>query len=169
MRAPPMMAGMACQGGGWAGGRVGGGQGWRGGGGRDGAGRWGAPRAPSGAEAGHDPPPPAVKHTLHKHTSTNNTNNTNTTNTNTDAHKEGPPPPQNPGAPRARASGFALEHMTIVVPAAVAMRAAVSLVAMPPVPHCVPPLLVSAVREAMSSTTWIGTAAGSVFFGGLRR
>ena len=33
--------------------------------------------------------------------------------------------------------------MTMRVPAAVAMRAAVSLVAMPPVPHCVPRVLVS--------------------------
>ncbi len=38
-------------------------------------------------------------------------------------------------------------QMTMRQPAAVAMRAAVSLVAMPPVPHCVPLVLVSTWRE----------------------
>ena len=41
---------------------------------------------------------------------------------------------------------------TIVVPAAMAMRAAVSFVAMPPVPHCVPCVLVSAWSFTMSCT-----------------
>ena len=40
-------------------------------------------------------------------------------------------------------SGSAARQMTVEQPAAVAMRAAVSLVAMPPVPHCVPRVLVS--------------------------
>lgn len=38
-------------------------------------------------------------------------------------------------------------QMTMRQPAAVAMRAAVSLVAMPPVPHCVPLVLVSTWGE----------------------
>jgi hypothetical protein len=59
------------------------------------------------------------------------------------------------------ASGFALVQITRQQPAAVAMRAAVSLVTMPPVPHCVPVVLVSAVREEMSSTSWMGVAVGS--------
>lgn len=53
--------------------------------------------------------------------------------------------------------------MTMVVPAAVAMRAAVSFVTMPPVPHCVPVVLVSAVSRVMSSTTWMGLASGLVY------
>ena len=40
----------------------------------------------------------------------------------------------------------------MVVPAAMAMRAAVSFVAMPPVPHCVPCVLVSACSFTMSCT-----------------
>lgn len=60
-------------------------------------------------------------------------------------------------------SGFVLAQMTMVVPAAVAMRAAVSLVTMPPVPHCVPLLDVSAVSRVMSSTTWMGVALGSIW------
>lgn len=39
--------------------------------------------------------------------------------------------------------GSSALQMTMRQPAAVAMRAAVSLVAMPPVPHCVPCVLVS--------------------------
>jgi hypothetical protein len=35
-------------------------------------------------------------------------------------------------------------------------------VTMPPVPHCVPVVLVSAVREEMSSTSWMGVAVGSI-------
>jgi hypothetical protein len=60
-------------------------------------------------------------------------------------------------------SGFALVQITRQQPAAVAMRAAVSFVTMPPVPHCVPVVLVSAVREEMSSTSWIGVALGSIW------
>ncbi len=57
-------------------------------------------------------------------------------------------------------SGSADEQMTMLQPAAVAMRAAVSLVTMPPVPHCVPVVLVSAVRALMSCTSWMGVASG---------
>jgi hypothetical protein len=39
----------------------------------------------------------------------------------------------------------------------------VSLVTMPPVPHCVPLLDVSAVSRVMSSTTWMGVALGSIW------
>jgi hypothetical protein len=66
--------------------------------------------------------------------------------------------------PRPRTSGLVLAQITIVVPAAVAIRAAVSLVTMPPVPHCVPVVVVSAVRRVMSSTTWMGVAVGSIWF-----
>eukprot|EP00882_Tetradesmus_deserticola_P027159 GHRQ01030031.1.p1 GENE.GHRQ01030031.1~~GHRQ01030031.1.p1 ORF type:complete len:118 (+),score=38.23 GHRQ01030031.1:75-428(+) len=59
-------------------------------------------------------------------------------------------------------SGLALVQITRQQPAAVAMRAAVSLVTMPPVPHCVPVVLVSAVSEEMSSTSWMGVAVGSI-------
>jgi hypothetical protein len=51
--------------------------------------------------------------------------------------------------------------MTMVQPAAVAMRAAVSLVTMPPVPHCVPAEVVSAASCVMSSTTGMRRAEGS--------
>jgi hypothetical protein len=50
-------------------------------------------------------------------------------------------------------SGALELQMTMVQPAAVAMRPAVSLVAIPPVPHCVPRVDVSAVRREMSSTS----------------
>jgi hypothetical protein len=58
-------------------------------------------------------------------------------------------------------SGFALVQMTMQQPPAVAMRAAVSFVTIPPVPHWVPLVLVSAVREEMSCTSWMGVAVGS--------
>ena len=45
-------------------------------------------------------------------------------------------------------SGSDARQMTVEQPAAVAMRAAVSLVAMPPVPHCVPRVLVSTCQFA---------------------
>mmetsp|Transcript_3879 Transcript_3879/g.11039 ORF Transcript_3879/g.11039 Transcript_3879/m.11039 type:complete len:207 (-) Transcript_3879:1029-1649(-) len=51
-------------------------------------------------------------------------------------------------------SGAAADMMTTVTPAAVPMRAAVSLVAMPPVPHCEPsPSEVSTSRLVMSRTS----------------
>lgn len=59
-------------------------------------------------------------------------------------------------------SGSLLEQITIVVPAAVAIRAAVSFVTIPPVPHCVPAVVVSATSLVMSSTTWMGRAVGSI-------
>ena len=71
-------------------------------------------------------------------------------------------PATSPRMTAATASGSPLEQMTIVVPAAVAMRAAVSFVTMPPVPHCVPAVVVSAVSRERSSTTRIGVAVGSV-------
>jgi hypothetical protein len=64
-------------------------------------------------------------------------------------------------------SGTLELQMTMRQPAAVAMRPAVSLVAMPPVPHCVPAVLVSACRLARSCT-WVGRDgqgwAGGWFF-----
>ena len=45
-------------------------------------------------------------------------------------------------------SGSLARQMTVEQPAAVAMRAAVSLVAMPPVPHCVPRVLVSTCHSS---------------------
>ncbi len=50
-------------------------------------------------------------------------------------------------------SGSAARQMTVEQPAAVAMRAAVSLVAMPPVPHCVPRVLVS-TWPGKTASTW---------------
>lgn len=44
-------------------------------------------------------------------------------------------------------SGSEARQITVWQPAAVAMRAAVSLVAIPPVPHWVPAVLVSTCRE----------------------
>jgi len=51
--------------------------------------------------------------------------------------------------------------LTIVQPAATAILPAVSFVAMPPVPHCVPLVLVSALSVEKSSTSEIGLALGS--------
>ncbi len=62
-------------------------------------------------------------------------------------------PTRSPASTWMTASGLLLLQITMVVPAAVAMRPAVSLVAMPPVPHCVPALPVSAVRRLMSCTS----------------
>ena len=52
-------------------------------------------------------------------------------------------PMRSPAMILGRLAGSAALQMTMRQPAAVAMRAAVSLVAMPPVPHCVPLVLVS--------------------------
>lgn len=51
--------------------------------------------------------------------------------------------------------------LTIVQPAATAILPAVSFVAIPPVPHCVPFVLVSALSVEKSSTSEIGLASGS--------
>ena len=48
-----------------------------------------------------------------------------------------------PASSASMRSGSAARQMAMRQPAAVASRAAVSLVAMPPVPHCVPDWLVS--------------------------
>lgn len=51
------------------------------------------------------------------------------------------------------ASSFLLLQIAMRQPAALTIRAAVSLVAMPPVPHCVPFVDVSTARLAMSCTS----------------
>ncbi len=53
-----------------------------------------------------------------------------------------------PSSTRTMFSGSDALHMTVWHPAAVAMRAAVSLVAMPPVPHWVPCVVVSACSSS---------------------
>jgi hypothetical protein len=52
-------------------------------------------------------------------------------------------PTRSPLMMRGIRSGWLARQITMRQPAAVAIRAAVSFVAMPPVPHCVPAVLVS--------------------------